>query len=685
METMLITGVSGLLGHSLARLFADACNVVGVYRTHPVRIPGVRCVACDLADYPSTRALIADAAPDVVVHCASRTDVDGMELDPEGAWTANVRTTRNVVDALRDTDARLVFLSTDSVYPGDEGPYGEDGPCLPRNVYGRTKLEAEGVALGRPGTLVLRTNLFGWNLLRKRSIAEWFLAALESGEGCVGFEDARFNGIYCRLLGVLVCKCLERGLSGVYNCASRDAMSKYRFGCELARTFGHDPALIRPGSIEGAHLGAPRGHDMRMDMTALEAALGEPLPTMTDSIEAFAADHRAGLPARWRESMAGLPDHVYFPQRENLPYGGQCIDEDDVRAVCRVLRSAYLTTGPTVGQFEEAVCAVAGARHGVAVSSGTAALHAAMFALGIGPGDEVIVPAMTFAASANCVLYQGGTPVFADVDPDTLLMDPASAQAAITPRTRAIIAVDYAGQPCEWEALRAQADRHGLALVADGCHALGASLAGRPVGTLADMTCFSFHPVKHVATGEGGMVVTDDDALAERLRLFRNHGITTDSRQREEAGSWFYAMEELGYNYRLTDIQSALGLSQMAKLPAFLARRREIAALYDAAFAGTPVRPLRLLPGREHAYHLYVVRLENRDHVFDTLRAQGIGVNVHYIPVHLHPYYREHLGTAPGDCPAAERAYGEILSLPIFVGMTDEDAGRVVEVLRENV
>ncbi|MCK4818400.1 aminotransferase class I/II-fold pyridoxal phosphate-dependent enzyme, partial [bacterium] len=236
-----------------------------------------------------------------------------------------------------------------------------------------------------------------------------------------------------------------------------------------------------------------------------------------------------------------------------IPYGRQSIDEDDVKAVVEVLRSDWLTTGPKVPEFEKAFAEFVGAKHAVAVSSGTAALHAAMYAVGIGAGDEVIVPPMTFAATANCIVFQRGVPVFSDVDAETLLIDPGQVKEKITPRTKAIIAVDYAGHPCEYDKLRQIAKRHGTALVADGCHALGAEYKGKKVGTLADLTVFSFHPVKHITTGEGGMVTTDDPALAERIRIFRNHGITSDYHQREEQGSYFYEMVDLGYNYRLTD------------------------------------------------------------------------------------------------------------------------------------
>ena len=370
--------------------------------------------------------------------------------------------------------------------------------------------------------------------------------------------------------------------------------------------------------------------------------------------------------------------------RIRIPYGRQSIDDDDVAAVVEALRSDWLTTGPRVEEFEAAFADFVGARHAVAVGSGTAALHAAMFAAGVGPGDEVIVPAMTFVASANAAVFQGATPVFADVERETLLLDPKSAAGRITSRTKAIVAVDYAGQPCDYDALRALADSHGLRLIADACHALGGRYRDRLVGTLADLTAFSFHPVKHITTGEGGMVATDDEELARRMRGFRNHGLSNDSRQREREDSWYYEMVELGFNYRLTDFQCALGRSQLRRMPEWIRRRRELARRYDAAFAAEPgIRPLQTAAGATHAYHLYVVRVDgNRGAIFRALRADGIGVNVHYIPVHLHPFYRSRFGTGPGLCPVAEEAYEAILSLPMFPGLTDREQETVVASVR---
>jgi perosamine synthetase len=373
-----------------------------------------------------------------------------------------------------------------------------------------------------------------------------------------------------------------------------------------------------------------------------------------------------------------------------IPYGRQWIDDDDVAAVDAVLRSDWLTTGPNVERFERAFAAAVGSREAVAVSNGTAALHTAMHALGIGPGDEVVVPPMTFAATANAVVYQGGTPVFADVDPETLLLDPQAAAARITPRTKAIAAVDYAGQPCDYRPLRNLAERQGLRLVDDACHALGGRDGDRAVGTLADLNTFSLHPVKPITSGEGGMITTEDPELARRMRVFRNHGITTDHRQREAEGSWFYEMVDLGFNYRLTDFQCALGESQLRKLTAWVERRRAIALRYDEAFSGNGLfTPLAVRPGVTHAYHLYVVQLRldrlraGRREVFAALRAAGLGVNVHYVPVHLHPYYRKRFGTGPGLCPRAEAAYERILTLPLFARMTDEQVRTVIEATLE--
>jgi UDP-4-amino-4,6-dideoxy-N-acetyl-beta-L-altrosamine transaminase len=368
-----------------------------------------------------------------------------------------------------------------------------------------------------------------------------------------------------------------------------------------------------------------------------------------------------------------------------LPYGHQSIDEADIQAVVEILRSDWLTTGPRVAEFEEAFATRTGARHAVSFSSGTAALHAAAFTAGLKAGDEAITSPLTFVATANCVLYQGAVPIFADVSPDTLNLDPEKAAARITCRTRAILPVDYAGHPADLDPVLELAERHGLVVIEDASHALGAEYKGRQVGSLSHMTVFSFHPVKHITTGEGGMVTTDNAKFAETLRRFRNHGISSDARQRQSAGQWHYEMVSLGFNYRLTDIACALGSQQLKKLEANLAQRRKIAERYTAAFREIPKLVLPAVRQNANpAWHLFPIRLDGvklkaeRAQVFRALRAENIGVNVHYIPVHRHPYYSERFGYRGGEYPVAEDAYERLISLPMFHGMSDQDVEDVI-------
>jgi len=373
-----------------------------------------------------------------------------------------------------------------------------------------------------------------------------------------------------------------------------------------------------------------------------------------------------------------------------LPYGHQSIEKADIDAVVEVLRSDWLTTGPKVAEFEEAFAARVGAAHAVSFSSGTAALHAAAFTAGLTSGDEAITTPLTFAATANCVLYQCATPVFADVTADTLNLDPEQVTNRISARTRAILPVDYAGHPAELKAILEIAQRHGLIVIEDACHALGAEYQGKSVGSLADMTVFSFHPVKHITTGEGGMVATSNPQFAVTLRRFRNHGISTDARQRQSAGQWQYEMVLLGFNYRLPDLVCALGLQQLKKLESNLARRREIAEYYAAAFHDVPGVILPTVRSEVYpAWHLYPIRLDldkltaDRAQIFRALRAENIGVNVHYIPVYLHPYYRDRFGYKGGEFPVAEAGYARLISLPMFHGMSGRDVEDVIAAVKK--
>lgn len=374
-----------------------------------------------------------------------------------------------------------------------------------------------------------------------------------------------------------------------------------------------------------------------------------------------------------------------------LFYGHQYIDEADIKAVTDVLRSDFLTCGPHIGNLEKRLCELTGARYAVACSNGTAALHMACQAAGIGEGDELITTPITFAASANCALYCGARPVFADINPETYNIDPACVKEKITERTKAVVAVDYTGQAVELNPLLEMCHEKGITLIEDGAHSIGTLYDGRPVGSIADMTTFSFHPVKTVTGGEGGAVLTNDPKLYQRLKLFQTHGITREPQllQHEAHGSWYYEQIELGMNYRMTDMQAALISSQLDKLPMFSRRRKEIVAKYDQAFSRIPeLFVQKEIPESDTTRHLYILRIRpekltiDRKQFFEAMTAENICCNVHYIPVYYHPYY-EKLGYEKGLCPHAEKLYSEIMSLPLYYSLTDQDVEDVITAVRK--
>ena len=707
---ILITGVSGLLGNNLAYYFKKGNQVTGLYFSHPVAIPGVETCGINLLNYPETRALVLRLRPDVVIHCASRTDVDRIEEEEEGGWQANVLATRVLLDALRDLDAKFIHISTDSVYSGLEGPYDEDMETAPCNWYGKTKLESETLVSQRSGSLILRTNLYGWNIQSKKSLAEWFLDRLQTGERTMGFADARFSSIYTMLLAEIIEKCIRRDMTGLYNCACRDSWSKYEFGQRIAGAFGLNPAQVLPTSLDNVGLKAKRGKDLRLNVGRLEKDLRERLPTMSESLKRLHRDWQSGLPEKIKRG-AREELKTFYPLREVINYGGQAIDQADIDAVVKVLKSSYLTQGPEISLFEEEIASHVGAQFGVAVSSGTAALHLACLATGVGPGDEGVTSPITFLASANAIVYCGASPRFADIDSRTYNISVPELENCITERTRVVIPVHFAGQSCPMQEIRevvAGKEKkfgHKIFIIEDASHAFGSLYGGRRVGCCeySDAAVFSFHPVKHITAGEGGMVVTNNRDLAEKIRKLRSHGMTKDPEDfinRDLAFSthhssltthhspnpWYYEQTELGLNYRLTDIQCALGRSQLRKLSWFRDRRRAIVDKYNDAFGS--VRHLTIpfeSPNCESNFHLYVLKIDfdalgiSRIDMMNQLKAEGSHTQVHYIPVHLQPYYQKQFGTGIGDCPEAEKYYSQCLSLPLYPAMGNQDVEKVIE------
>ena len=376
-----------------------------------------------------------------------------------------------------------------------------------------------------------------------------------------------------------------------------------------------------------------------------------------------------------------------------LYYGHQYLDEADVQAVVDVLRSDYLTCGPKITELEQKLCELTGAKYAVVCSNDTAALHIACMAAGVSDGDEVITTPITFLASANCALYCGAKPVFADIDEKTYNMDPKAMEQAIAPKTKAVVAVDYTGQVVDLDAIMEICHRNNIVVIEDAAHSIGTKYKGKPVGSIADMTTFSFHPVKTVTSGEGGAVLTDNEELYRKLLLHRSHGMTREQSQmtRESEGGWYYQMIDMGYNYRMTDMQAALLISQLDKLPMFSARRKEIVARYNEAFAKLPELVVQEeLESSDSTRHLYILRINpeklsiDRKQFFDAMAAENIMCNVHYIPIYLQPYY-EKLGYKPGLCPRAEKLYQEMMSLPLYYAMSDQDVEDVIAAVRKIV
>lgn len=381
-------------------------------------------------------------------------------------------------------------------------------------------------------------------------------------------------------------------------------------------------------------------------------------------------------------------------RKDRIHYGRQWIGEDDIRAVADALRDPLITCGPKVAELERELCRYTGAGYAVAVSNGTAALHCACIAAGIGPGDEVITTPMTFAASANCVLYCGGTPVFADIDRDTYNIDPESIRGKITEKTKAVIAVDFTGQPVESDEIRKICDEHGLVFIVDAAHSIGSAYNGKMVGSIADITTFSFHPVKTITGGEGGAVLTNDKELYKKIVLAHTHGITHDEELMKDMpheGPWYYEQVSLGYNYRMTDFQAALLISQLGKIEQFKARRKQIVERYNEAFQDIPEIILQKeIPQADTCRHLYIIQLAleklacTRREFFDAMEAENVRCQVHYVPVYWFPYYQK-MGYKRGLCPNAEKLYQGIMSIPLYPRLTDQDVESVIQAVMKIV
>ena len=706
-KRVLITGVSGLLGNNLAFCLRENYKILGLYNAHEVEIEGIATEKVDLSREDEVRAVINRFKPEVIVHCAAISDIEYCEGHQDLADRVNVLGTKTLVDQMGNNQTKLIYISTDTVYNATHKQIlREDDEIGPVNHYGQTKYAGEQEALKRDNVLVLRTNIFGWNIQNKFSIAEWVIHQLLQNKEIQGFSDAVFSSIYTFDLANILDKIIEKDLKGIYNCCSRTSMSKYDFARRIAKYFQLDETLIKKASVDDYGFKAKRGKYLAMDAGKIESALGIQLPSLEESIKNFYIDHQHGLPDKIKS--------VDYPHLDYIPYGRQHVNNDDIRAVINVLKSQYLTQGPKISMFEGMLSKVTEASHVVAVNSGTSALHIACLAAGIGPGDEVVTSGNTFVASANCVVYCGGKPVFADIDPRTYNVTAAQIEKKINQRTKAVIPVHFAGQSCDMQAIervvRSYEKKYGrkIYIIEDACHALGSKYKETNVGSCAfsDMAILSFHPVKHITTGEGGAVLTNDKGLHRTLSYLRSHGITNtpeeilyrDQGFEPKTGDdgkplmrpWYYEQNCLGFNYRITDIQCALGLSQLKRLDRFILTRREGVDRYNRAFKDVDWMTTPFEDGSCCSnFHLYVVYFHfdkmpvNRAQFMNELRRRGVQTQVHYIPVYTQPFYKQRFGYDWGLCSETERYYQGGLSIPLYPGMTEEDMKKVIHSIIE--
>jgi len=695
---LLITGVSGLLGNNLAHYFKDKQEVTGLYFSHPVVIRGIRTEKCDLLHDNSIRQIISDFNPSIIIHCASLTNIDQCESDRNLTEKINVAATKNIREAITDKDIKLVYISTDAVYDGVKGDFSEDDEIDPLNYYGLSKYEGELQILRKEHSLILRTNIFGWNIQDKKSLGEWILDELNGRRKINGFKDAYFSSIYTMEFARVIDIAIQKKLSGVYNCGSQNSCSKYEFAVKIAECFGLDRTLITPISIDDFNFKAKRGKNLSLNVNKLQKELDYKLPTIDQSIDAFYKDYKCGVSSQIKKGIDAT--HTKRDSKV-IPYGRQWIDENDIQSVVNVLRSDWITQGPRVEEFEKLLTDYIGAKYAVAVNSGTSALHIACLAAGIEYGDKVITSPITFVASANCFVYCGASPDFADIDLKTYNIMPEEVKKKITQKTKAIIPVHFAGQSCDMETIykittqkESELSRK-VFIIEDACHALGSIYKGKKVGSceFSDMTVLSFHPVKHITTAEGGAVLTNDEGLYRALKRLRSHGITREPHELVEkvkaVNPWYYEQVDLGFNYRITDIQCALGISQLTKLDIFRSKRRRIVDIYNSAFGD--LRHVRVpLESSDYDsnFHLYVLlfdfdRLDiERIELVSALLKMGIQTQVHYIPVYSHPFYRARFGVVK-DCPNAEYYYKRCLSIPLYASMTESEVERVVSGVRE--
>lgn len=691
-KKVVITGGAGLLASCAWLTMSDRWDITLAVRTPASAPRGQKVVACQLEEASRVREMLESVRPDLVLHAAGLTSVEECEKNKYRAHLSNVLSTKIVAQETSRLGIRMVHISTDH-FSSAHNDSTEEEIGFPQNTYAMTKLGAEYEAMAQnPGVLIARTNFFCWGPPHRRTFFDQATEALRSRTSVDGFVDVTFNPLSGPVLLGYLDQLDTRGSKGIFNLTGDEVLTKHEFAVKIAKSLGAPESVVNPTRLSDSSSLIKRPHLLGLSNTKLKRELSltntPSISQMLDELFIREGQHKERL----RTAFDSRPPTL-------ISYGKQSIRDTDFEAVIAAVGNDYLTQGPKVLEFEQTVARMVGAKYAVAMCNWTAGLHMAVLAAGVGPGDNVITSPITFVASANCAIYAGAHAHFADIDPETLNLSPESVAEVCRKlgRVKAIIPVHFAGAPCDMAKLKDIADQYGAVLIEDAAHAIGGSyLSGERIGNpvYSSMVGFSFHPVKNVTTGEGGMVTTNDPDVYQRLLRLRSHGITKGSDpflDREQAytdgrqNPWYYEMQEIGYNYRITDLQCALGLSQIARLESMHSRRVEIGQSYDRAFCELPnVRVRQSATRTISGNHLYVIDVnyrtlgKSRNTVFQELRDRGIGVHVHYIPVYRQPYYRSTNPIDPRSMPHAEAYYEGALTLPFYSGMSDSEVAKVI-------
>ena len=678
MKTIVFAGGSSLLAQSWIREEQPEYNfILGVHKREPDQNKG-RNVVLAYENPEELAKQFQQLKADIVVNCIGLTNVEACEEDEKLAAYTNVEIAQNIAQASKLSKVKLVHISTDHLFDGTKAYASELEKKVPVNAYGRTKSQGEDVVLDTyPDALVIRTNFFGWGPSYKPSFSDKILNSIERNTPIQLFDDVYYTPVSVASLREHILPLVEKSANGIFNVTSSERITKYEFGCQLADAFGYSKNLIEPISIESIPGLTQRPKDMSLSNHKLSVFLSKSIPSLKEQILALKEEEKQ--------------QH----ERLVIPYGRQDVSQKDIDAVVDVLRSDFITQGPVIQQFEARVADYCGANYAYACNSATSALHIACLALGVGEGDLVWTSPISFVASSNCALYCNAKVDFVDIDGATYNMSPTALEKKLEEAKakgrlpKVVIPVHLAGQSCEMEQIHALSKTYGFKIIEDASHGIGAQYKDQPIGSCAysDITVFSFHPVKIITTGEGGMCLTNDPNLSLLLARYRSHGITRQAAEMSKVpdGPWYYEQLNLGLNYRMNDIQAALGLSQMDRLDEFIEKRRTIARRYNELLVNSIVEIPQQHPDTNSSWHLYIIRLKKNTKIshkqlFEKFRASGILVNIHYIPIYRQPYYKE-LGFSSAGFDEAEKYYEEAISVPIFPTLSQEEQRKVISLI----